>query len=367
MAGNRQSKKGFSWVGLIACIVVMALLVGFMGWATNGFTDWSFRFGNNVEQDNSEKDNPTQEAPGGMEIVVNNKDIGETGVQLMTARIMRSEYAAYGISEQADSAYILTATVYPEDAENKEVDFAVGWLNAQSEWASGKTVTDSVTITQLTDGGLTATLECKGAFAEQIVATATSRANPEAFATADVHYVQRVLGYELEISNSQNQAVRFFQPTSESTEQAVLTNVVKANFNVTVTTTVNVNIKKSDVYTKASEETANYFTITATDSLKTAVTAAGLNADSIKNYSSDDTAGFLDSVWGTAIYGNSPANRNKLINALVGYTDTVYEITLYTAEGGSSVATFSVTLDKSIIAGQKVVERLEVDKIEIIF
>lgn len=95
----------------------------------------------------------------------------------------------------ADGGYepvTLTATVLPETATDKTVDWAVAFVNPSSEWASGKTVTDYVTVTPSSDGSTTATVQCLEDFGAQIVVTATSRDNPEATAQCTVDFAKRI-------------------------------------------------------------------------------------------------------------------------------------------------------------------------------
>ena len=95
----------------------------------------------------------------------------------------------------ADGGYepvTLTATVLPENATDKTVDWAVAFVNPSSEWASGKTVTDYVTVTPSSDGAATATVQCMEDFGAQIVVTATSRDNPEATAQCTVDFAKRI-------------------------------------------------------------------------------------------------------------------------------------------------------------------------------
>ena len=130
--------------------------------------------------------------------------IGESvgsGVKVMSAKIAPENYAANGVSVQAETAYTLTATVLPEKASNKAVDWAVSFVNPSSAWATGKTVTDYVTVTPTADGALTANVECLQAFGEQIKVTVTSRNNAEATATCLVDYAERVAGYTLTLTN----------------------------------------------------------------------------------------------------------------------------------------------------------------------
>ena len=121
--------------------------------------------------------------------------IGESvgnGVEIRSTQIPAEEYAEYGVSALAESAYTLTATIEPVDAANKTVDWTIAFVNPSSAWASGKTVTDYVTVTPESDGALTATVENLGAFGEQIKVTVTSRDNPEAFAECTVDYAKRI-------------------------------------------------------------------------------------------------------------------------------------------------------------------------------
>ena len=99
------------------------------------------------------------------------------GIKLMSAKIAPEDYAANGISAMAETAYQLTATVTPENATNKAVDWAVAFVNPSGEWATGKTVTDYVTVTPTADGALTANVECVKDFGEQVRVTVTSRDN----------------------------------------------------------------------------------------------------------------------------------------------------------------------------------------------
>lgn len=98
----------------------------------------------------------------------------------------------------AESAYTLTATITPDDASNKAVDWSVAFVNPSSAWATGKTVTDYVTVTPTSDGALTANVECKQAFGEQIVVTVVSRDNAEATATCTVDYAAKVVSLQMD-------------------------------------------------------------------------------------------------------------------------------------------------------------------------
>ena len=74
------------------------------------------------------------------------------------------------------------------------MDWSVAFVDPSSSWASGKSVTNYVTVTPTSDGALTANVECKQAFGEQIKVTVTSRENANATASCMVDYAQRVTG-----------------------------------------------------------------------------------------------------------------------------------------------------------------------------
>lgn len=183
MSNNKKEGTGKKVIGGIALGLVLILLGGVAG----GLLQHHYKWGED-EPTVEEPEDPKDEASSGGTV------IGEStgnGVKLMSAKIAKEDYAANGISPMADTAYTITATVAPSNATNKALDWSVAFKNPSSEWATGKTVTDYVTITPTTDGAVTATVECKQAFGEPVVVTATSRANPDISATATCDYVKR--------------------------------------------------------------------------------------------------------------------------------------------------------------------------------
>ena len=197
------------------CIVFAALLA--LSWVFFGFL---YSKGG---VDFSTLENPEQN------YTVDGFIIGESagnGVEIKSTKIPAEQYAEYGVSALAESAYTLTATIEPADAVNKTVDWTVAFVNPSSAWASGKTVADYVTVTPESDGALTATVENLGAFGEQIKVTVTSRDNPEAFAECTVDYAKRIES----ASFSWRQIPggfgdREFKPDATSVEQLLIFNV----------------------------------------------------------------------------------------------------------------------------------------------
>ena len=167
---HKRSDK-VKWI--ISFILIMALLVGLIG-------AWIMLL-------KPEAAAPEQEEGGA--VITEGES---SGIKLMSAKIAREDYAANGISPMAETAYQLTATITPENATNKAVDWTIAFVNAESEWATGKTVTDYVTVTPTADGALTANVECLQAFGEQVRVTVTSRDNTAVKANATVDYTEKL-------------------------------------------------------------------------------------------------------------------------------------------------------------------------------
>ncbi len=206
-----MSKSTFR--AFIALVLVAVLTVGVccMGYASRDNSGtW---FGNFTDLNSWHWSEPIPEPPNGAEQPDDIPPItddgsaelenGEqNGVQLLSAKIPRVAYELNGISPQADTAFTLTATVGPDDAVNKVVDWSVAWENGESSWANGKEVTDYVTVTPTTDGAMTATATCMQAFGEKVIITAQVRdGSDDLKATCVANYVQRFLGANFKFLN----------------------------------------------------------------------------------------------------------------------------------------------------------------------
>lgn len=97
-----------------------------------------------------------------------------------------------GPHANSKKGYTLTV-VLNEDcpADMKAIDWSIAWKNPSSTWATGKVVTDYVTVTPTSDGALTAQVTKVLLFSEQIIVTAASRVRPELKATATVDCLKR--------------------------------------------------------------------------------------------------------------------------------------------------------------------------------
>ena len=146
MEKNNEQVKNI-WKPL--CLVMAELLA--LSWVFFGFlySNGNISFDLKAEQ-------PNMTAGSGAII---GESVGN-GVIVKTAKIPVSEFAAYGVSPLAEAAYTLTATITPSNATNKALDWSVSFVNPESEWASGKTVTDYVTVTPTSNGALAAIAAC---------------------------------------------------------------------------------------------------------------------------------------------------------------------------------------------------------------
>ena len=176
----------------IALVLILAILGGVLAAVLTETNpkDW-FEQPAGEETETSDEEAPANTENGGAVIGTP----VENGIKLMSAKIPVAEFAANGVSAQAETAHTLTATIVPDTATDKTVDWEVAFVNPTSAWANGKNVTDYVTVTPSVDGALTATVECFQAFGEQIKVVVTTRANASAFAECIVDYQKRVVSF----------------------------------------------------------------------------------------------------------------------------------------------------------------------------
>ena len=120
----------------------------------------------------------------------------------MTFRTAKSLVATAAQSSAYDSVTV-QATVTPDIANLKSVVYSVSWVNASSEWANGKTVTEYVTATQTKENSKTATIQCLQPFGEQVQVkvTATGIDNSSASATCTVDFMKRVASWSGQYSD----------------------------------------------------------------------------------------------------------------------------------------------------------------------
>ena len=146
----------------------------------------------------------------------------------------------------------ITATVEPDnEAENTGVDWTATWKNAESVWASGKSVSDYVT---LTPGGenyaasKSVTLENLQPFGEQIIIKATARDDPEITATCTADYAQKPVNFSLSFGEV---SCNFGGDTDVTLE-------INANAETALGGAADAQFTKSEVYSLSQEFTVSY-------------------------------------------------------------------------------------------------------------
>ena len=175
-------------IGAIVLALVFAVGGAVAGWYAHA-QNW---FGLTVKA-NAEETGGLVVTPDAPEGETGTEEPQTPGIRIAAARMSAGEAASAGVSELSESAYSLTATVTPEYADQQQFDWTVAFNNAESEWASGKTASDYVTVTPASDGAATATVSCSEEFAEPMTITCTVRGYALT-ATCSVDYAQRITG-----------------------------------------------------------------------------------------------------------------------------------------------------------------------------
>lgn len=156
----------------------------------------------------------------------------ETGISVMSRKLLSSEYAANGVSTQAESAYTLTATINPSDATYTDVEWTVAFKNPSSTWANGKKLSDYVT---LSSNGLQATVSCLKPFGEQIIVKVTSLDNASATANCSFDYRKRVTDATVSLKPASGTALALSSNINTVTATVMSNTAYTVQINVTET------------------------------------------------------------------------------------------------------------------------------------
>ena len=257
----------------------------------------------------------------------------------------------------------IVATITPNDAANKAVDWTVAFVNASSVWANGKTATDYITAEPTTDGALTATVTCKAAFGEQIKITVTSRDNPEASASCTVDYKQQFEGYLFSASQTGK------TPTlNNSTKKGK----IYADFNNAEQLKITYSYKKSSVYTVALSDSeiaapATVDVVIENAALKTAMNDAKSGSGDALKVTAANKIFALNLFNAKLAEGLTPAQSNSIISAITATMNTS-PVSFSIKDGaGKVLAKFEIEIDTSALSGQKKVEKIVLDQTELVF
>lgn len=153
-----RRRKGF--FGTICIILILVLLVGGLGYATNGFTNWDITTWFQTQTEN--KENVTDE---------NGNEMNGNQVYEMPKKL---NFSAVSASSSAPQGITLQATVLPENASNKAVDWSVSW--SEDSVLKNENVSDYLTVVPASDGSTTAVITCLKSFRDNtIIITVTTR------------------------------------------------------------------------------------------------------------------------------------------------------------------------------------------------
>ena len=95
---------------------------------------------------------------------------GEKVYELPKAMVFTKSAAA-----QNSASVTLQATVLPDNAANKTVDWSVTFKNPSVAWAKNKVATDYISVTPSGDGSTRATVTCQEGFGAQILITVRNK------------------------------------------------------------------------------------------------------------------------------------------------------------------------------------------------
>lgn len=271
------------------------------------------------------------------------------------------------VAAQNSASVTLQATVLPDNAANKKVDWSVTFKDPSATWAKNKVATDYISVTPGSDGSTRATVTCLEDFGAQILITVTSRDNTQAKATCTVDYARKLLGYKFGLINEgiSSDVNEWFMPTQYSEDKEVLEQSVKVSLYQPSNFDGGMINEYSEAYTKtySDENTAGYYEIRPTDGLKSALDAkigSGFSAERLRVITSEETISCLfDSQFWVSVHNNNTTIRNNVREVLLSYNGIAYEIVIMTRPeraGGKVLATFNVRFDTTLLSEERTVE-----------
>lgn len=162
MPKQTKSSNTSALRGFVLTLVIIILAVCVMAAMTNGFTNWNpYGWFDDKPADEQQPDGENN-AP--IDATITN---GEHVTLAMSAATTAAE-------DGYTKSVTLTATVMPEDAPDKTVDWSIAWNEAPTYGENP--VTDYVTVTPQSDGSNVATVTCHKAFGtDTVIVTVTTR------------------------------------------------------------------------------------------------------------------------------------------------------------------------------------------------
>lgn len=242
----------------------------------------------------------------------------------------------------------IIATITPNNAANKKVDWSAAFKNPEAEWASGKTLSEYITVTPAADGSLMASVTCYQAFGEQVILTVTSRENAEATASCTIDYKQQLVSYELSVAQEGK------TPSVNNTKK---TGTLYADFSSDTPITIHYAYNKSSPYTLALEDSE----IAAPSEMKVAYKPTLLSALEKIGGSAAKTPevtatqnGFVLSDLFNKTYADrltSAADYNQAINAIYNFGSGAINVVLNDSSG-NALTNYTFTLNTKATQGE---------------
>lgn len=186
MSKNTKTSKTAKAVGALLLAGALTAGVCCMGYASRGDNGKWFRNGNLSTWHWSDNKMPDS----AVDLIAGNMLMGDNeinGLSLQAYALSAEEYAENGVSEEAETAVKIKVRFSPENTTDKRLRASLSFKNAQSTWASGKTVTDYVTASVNQQEIL---LTCSEAFGEKIELRIDTN-HENVYATVAVDYIAR--------------------------------------------------------------------------------------------------------------------------------------------------------------------------------
>ena len=257
----------------------------------------------------------------------------------------------------------IIATITPNNAANKKVDWSAAFKNPESEWASGKTLSEYIDVTPAADGSLMASVTCYQAFGEQVILTVTSRENAEATASCTIDYKQQLLSYELSVTQ---------EGKTPSVNNAKKTGTLYADFASDTPITIHYAYNKSAPYTielQDSEITApSEMKVTYKTSLLSALEKIGGSAAKTPEITPTQNGFVMSDLFNKAYADKltSVADYNQAIKAIYNYSSGAVNVVLNDSDG-NALTNCAFSLNTKATQGQIKPESIALDNTELTF
>ena len=256
-------------------------------------------------------------------------------------------------------AYQLTVTATPATAVVPSLNWTVAFQNPSSTWATGKTVTDYVTINPTSAGAATATAYCLAPFGETIIISAAS-INSVLSCSATCNFIADFSDVTYELVNPLGWNVSFstvgnvqyftlcdFNSTFNMNSQTVSFVRSQAGGTVRVTSSNGANI--GTLYDEVDSSTLS-FEIVVAESFANALRNAGYTLDSnpvVADLPANCNYFDILDVFGTQFNDSSYDNRiGDLYNPFVNVCSSFSGVAFYIVMSGSTVYGKSFSIDR---------------------